>query len=121
MLYGSDDTDIYGRLVSVLSRPMYQFNFTSFGSRRGRTSAQMGCLAITPSLMRYLRCRRRTTNSFNANELVKHASFIQYVLYHISQLSRYGPCGGCRVFKLAARFSLLAEFRFLKSSNSPRL
>ena len=47
---------------------IYQFNFTSFGSRRGRTSAQMGCLAITPSLMRYLRCRRSTADSFNANE-----------------------------------------------------
>ena len=34
--------------------------------------------------LRFLRCRRRTTNSFNANELAKHVSFIQYVLCHIS-------------------------------------
>ena len=100
---------------------VYQFNFASFDSRRGRTSAQMGCLAITPSLMRWfnnscpsvpfsregglttpwlrldrLRCRRRTTNSFNANESAKHASFIQYALCHISRLGRCGPYGGCR-------------------------
>lgn len=34
-----------------------------------------------PLTFRYLRCRRRTTNSFNANKSVKHASFIQYVLF----------------------------------------
>lgn len=28
-----------------------------------------------------LRCRRRTTNSFIANESAKHASFMQYVLF----------------------------------------
>jgi len=79
---------------------VYQFNFTSFGSRRGETSAQMGYLAITPSLMRYLRCRRSTTDSFNANESAKHASFIQYVLCHISRLGRYGPCDGCKQHRL---------------------
>ena len=39
--------------------------------------------------------RRSATDSFNANESAKHASFIQYVLCHISRLCRYGPCGGC--------------------------
>ena len=99
------------------------------------------CGLTTPWLRLYrLRCRRRTTDSFNANEPAKHASFIQYVLligsptsrsfpwdstplsnlYHLSPFGS-GPCGRCRVFKLVARFSFLAEFRFLKSSNSPRL
>jgi len=71
-----------------------------------------------------LRCRRRTTDSFNANESAKHAYFIQYVsvphfFQHIVPDAiwvglKCGPCGGCRVFKLVARFSLLAEFRFFK-------
>ena len=145
---------------------VYQFNFTLYGSRRGRTSAQMGCLAITPSLMRWfhscasaakhwvavllteqpwigvwtavapllrqsrLSVRLRDTavertDSFNANESVKHAYFIQYVsVPHFFQYImpgatwvrlKSGPCGGCRVFKLAARFSFLAVARWLKS------
>ena len=40
-----------------------------------------------------LRCRRRTTNSFNANKFAKYVSFIQYVLFipHFSLLSSIRP------------------------------
>ena len=42
----------------------------------------------TPWLRRYRRrYRRRSTSSFNANEPAKHASFIQYVLCHLSRLA----------------------------------
>jgi hypothetical protein len=40
-----------------------------------------------------LRFRRSTTDSFNANKSAKHASFIQYVLYHISHTAPVAGAG----------------------------
>ena len=61
--------------------------------------------------------RRSATSSFNANELAKHASFIQYVLYHISRLCRCGPCGGCSCTNLASYLRQLCLFYIVQTTN----